>query len=140
METNRNELELKSNGNVDYNNEKEITAVEKQLINLRRRRHEEYLDYRLSTNKISGNAKEASNLAPNIQLVSSNSNKTDNTSLGNLSGKSVKRNRRKGNLQCFLNKPKLLMSDQHIKKTKGKKLKTIDPSQFYHLSQKFMKN
>ena len=47
VETNRNELELKSNGNVDYNNEKEITTVEKQLIDLRRRRHEEYLDYRL---------------------------------------------------------------------------------------------
>ena len=95
VETNRNELELKSNGNVDYNNEKEITTVEKQLIDLRRRRHEEYLDYRLSTNTISGNEKEASYLAPNIQLVSSNSNKTDNTSLGNLSGKSFKKNRRK---------------------------------------------
>ena len=32
VETNRNELELKSNGNVDYNNEKEITTVEKQLV------------------------------------------------------------------------------------------------------------
>ena len=60
-----------------------------QLINLRGRRHEEYLDYRLSTNKISGNEKEASYLAPNIELVSSKSNKTDNTSLGNLSGKSI---------------------------------------------------
>ena len=43
VETNRSELELKSNGNVDYNNEKEITTVEKQLIDLRRRHHEEYL-------------------------------------------------------------------------------------------------
>ena len=60
-----------------------------QLINLRGRRHEEYLDYRLGTNKISGNEKEASYLAPNIELVSSKSNKTDNTSLGNLSGKSI---------------------------------------------------
>ena len=33
VETNRNELELKSNGNVDYNNEKEIPTVEKQLYN-----------------------------------------------------------------------------------------------------------
>ena len=32
------------------------------------------------------------------------------------------------------------MLDRYIKKTKGKKLKTIDPSQSYHLSQKFMKN
>ena len=91
METNRNELELKANDNVDYNNEDKIITVEKQLIDLRRRRHEEYLDYRLSTNKISGNKKEASYLAPNIQLVSSKSNKTDNTSLGNLSGKSIKK-------------------------------------------------
>ena len=97
VETNRNELELKSNGNVDYNNEKEITAVEKQLIDLRRRRHEEYLDYRLSTNTISGNEKEASYLAPNIQLVSSNSNKTDSTSLRNLSGKSIKKTEGRGN-------------------------------------------
>ena len=95
METNRNELELKSNGNVDYNNEKEITTVEKQLTDLRRRRHE-YLDYRLSTNnKISGSEKEGSYLAPNIQLVSSNSNKTDNTSIENLSGKSIKKQKQK---------------------------------------------
>ena len=97
VETNRNELELKSNGNVDYNNEKEITTVEKQLIDLRRRHHKEYLDYRLSTNKISGNKKEASYLVPNIQLISSNSNKTDNTSVGNLSGKSIKKPEGKGN-------------------------------------------
>ena len=95
VETTRNELQLKSSENVDYNNEKKMTTVEKQLIDLRRRCHEEYLGYRLSTNKISGNEKEASYLAPNIQLVSSNSNKTDNTSLGNLSGKSFKKNRRK---------------------------------------------
>ena len=51
VETSRNELELTSNGNVNNNNE-EMTTVEKQLIDLRRRCHEEYLDYRLSTNKI----------------------------------------------------------------------------------------
>ena len=32
------------------------------------------------------------------------------------------------------------MLDRYRKKTKEKKLKTIDLSQFYHLSQKFMKN
>ena len=32
------------------------------------------------------------------------------------------------------------MLDRYIKKTKDKKLKTIDPSQSYRLSQKFMKN
>ena len=101
VETNRSELELKSNGNVDYNNEKEITTVEKQLIDLRRRRHEEYLYYRLSTNKISGNEKEASYLAPNIQLVSSNSNKTDNTSLGNLSGKSFKKKQKEKEIKTL---------------------------------------
>ena len=42
-------------------------------------------------------------------------------------------------LQRFLNKSKLIMLDQYIEMTKGKKLKTIDSSQFYHLSQKFMK-
>ena len=46
VETNRNELELKSNGNSDYNNEKEITTVEKQLVDLHRRHQKEYLDYR----------------------------------------------------------------------------------------------
>ena len=51
VETNRNELELTSDGNVNNNNE-EMTTVEKQLIDLRRRCHEEYLDYGLSTNKI----------------------------------------------------------------------------------------
>ena len=42
--------------------------MEKQLIDLRGRRHEEYLDYRLGSdiNKISGNGKEASCLVPNI--------------------------------------------------------------------------
>ena len=45
VEANRNELELTSNSNVNYNIEKEITTVEKQLIELRRRCHEEYLDY-----------------------------------------------------------------------------------------------
>ena len=33
-----------------------------------------------------------------------------------------------------------LFTQWYIKKTKGKKLKTIDPSQFYHLSLKFMEN
>ena len=33
VETNRNELELKSNGNVDYNNEKEITIYSRKVIN-----------------------------------------------------------------------------------------------------------
>ena len=58
----------KSIGNVDYNNEKEIFTVEKQLTDLRGRRHEEYLDYRLGSdfNKISGNGKEASCFVPNI--------------------------------------------------------------------------
>ena len=58
----------KSIGNFNYNNEKEIFTVEKQLIDLRGRRHEEYLDYRLGSdiNKISGNGKEASCLVPNI--------------------------------------------------------------------------
>ena len=108
VETNRNELELKSNDNVDYNNENKIITIEKQLIDLRRRRHEEYLDYRLSTNKISGNEKEASYLVPNIQLVSSKSNKTDKTSLGNLSGKSIKKTDGKGkkNLANTLKKQK----------------------------------
>ena len=92
--TNRNELDIKSNDNVDYNNEKKIITVEKQLIDLRRRRHKEYLNYILNTSKISGIEKEASDLAPNIQLVSSKINKTGNTFLGNLSGKSIK-NRRK---------------------------------------------
>ena len=45
VKANRNELELTSNSNVNYNIEKEITTVEKQLIELRRRCHEEYLDY-----------------------------------------------------------------------------------------------
>ena len=49
LETNSNELELKPNGNIDYNNKKKIITVEKQLIDLCRRRHKEYLDYRLST-------------------------------------------------------------------------------------------
>ena len=31
------------------------------------------------------------------------------------------------------------MLDQYIEITKGKKLKTIESSQFYHLPQKFMK-
>ena len=55
LETGRNELELKYNGNVDYNNKKKIITVEKQLIDLGRRRHKECFDYRLSANKISGN-------------------------------------------------------------------------------------
>ena len=94
--------------NVDYNNEKKIITVEKQLIDLRRRRLKVYLGYRLSTNKISGNKKEASYLVPNIQLVSSKSNKTDNTSLGNLSGKSIRKTDGKGskNLANTLKKTK----------------------------------
>ena len=35
VETNRNELDIKSNDNVDYHNEKKIITVEKQLIDLR---------------------------------------------------------------------------------------------------------
>ena len=38
VETNRNELELKSNDNVDYNNKKKTITIEKQLIDLRTRR------------------------------------------------------------------------------------------------------
>ena len=38
VETNRNELELKSNDNVDYNNKKKAITIEKQLIDLRTRR------------------------------------------------------------------------------------------------------
>ena len=95
VETNRNELDIKSNDNVDYNNEKKIITVEKQLIDLRRRRHKEYLNDILNTSKISGIEKEASDLAPNIQLVSSKINKTGNTFLGNLSGKSIKKQKEK---------------------------------------------
>ena len=43
-ETISNELEFKTNNNVDHNNEKTINGIEKQLMHLRRRRHEEYLD------------------------------------------------------------------------------------------------
>ena len=35
VETNRNELDIESNDNVDYHNEKKIITVEKQLIDLR---------------------------------------------------------------------------------------------------------
>ena len=42
-----------------------------------------------------GSEEEASYLAPNIQLVSSKSNKTDNTSLGNLSDKPIKKQKEK---------------------------------------------
>ena len=38
VETNRNELELKSNDNVDHNNKKKTITIEKQLIDLRTRR------------------------------------------------------------------------------------------------------
>ena len=44
-----------------------------------------------------GSEKEASYLAPNIQLVCSKSNKTDTTSLRNLSGKPIKKTEGKGN-------------------------------------------
>ena len=64
---------------------------------LRRRRHKEYLDYRFSINKIAENKKEASYLAPNIQLVSSKNNKIDNTSFENQSYKSIKKTEGKGN-------------------------------------------
>ena len=62
---------------------------------MRRGRHEEALNYILNTSKISWNKKEASNLSPNIQLVSNKINKTDNTSVGNLIGKSIKKQKEK---------------------------------------------
>ena len=62
---------------------------------MRRGRDEEALNYILNTSKISWNKKEASNLSPNIQLVSNKINKTDNTSVGNLIGKSIKKQKEK---------------------------------------------
>ena len=91
-ETNNNELELKSNDNVNYSNQKKINTVEKPL-----RRHGEYLDYRLNTNKIAGNKKEKSCPALNIQLTSSKNTKIDYTSLGNQSDKSIEKIGGKGN-------------------------------------------
>ena len=91
--------------NVAYNNEKKITTEEKQLIDPHRRHQEEYLHFQISTNKASGNEKEVSYLLTNIQLVSSKSNKTDNTSLVNQSGKSIKKQKEnEKNLSNTLNK------------------------------------
>ena len=56
--TNSNELELKSNGSVDYSSQKKINTGEKPLMDLHRRRHREYLDYGWNTNKIAGEKKE----------------------------------------------------------------------------------
>ena len=42
-------------------------------------------------------------------------------------------------IQRFLNKPKLLMLEQYTT-AKEEKLKTTNPSHFYHLSQKSMKS
>ena len=113
VQTNGNEFEHKSNGNVDYSNEKGNNYSRKAIS---RRRHVEHLDYRLTTNKISGNEKKASYLAPNIQVVSSSSNKTDNISLGNLSGKSIKKAEGKGNksLANTLKKQKKEKGNQQI--------------------------
>ena len=67
---------------------KRKNKAEKELIDMRKRDHKDYSDYRLSTNKITGN-KKACYPAPNPQLISSKNNETNQTSLDNQSGKSI---------------------------------------------------
>ena len=55
---------------------KRKNKAEKELIDMRKRDHKDYSDYRLSTNKITGN-KKACYPTPNPQLISSKNNETN---------------------------------------------------------------